>query len=401
MDKEWSSDVVLAGSTSDWCKRLPKAETNWPAGVIAAWKTLSGGSSLSLEQGLELYAEPDLASVGELAAMVKISRFGTHVFFNSNVHVNQTNICVLACKFCAFRRGRKAKDAYAMDIETYLSEVGKFADHVDEVHSVGGLHPDWGIEHYEELFKSATTTFPHIHFKALTAVEIQHISRLSNISIETCLKRLKKAGLSSLPGGGAEILDDEVREVICRGKESSDEYLEIHRVAHRIGIPSNCTMLFATIESREQRLAHMISLRELQRETSGFQCFVPYPFLPDDSRLPNAQLATGVETLRTIAISRLMLDNIPHIKAYRMNLGDSLSELALSYGADDLDGTVHQESIMHLAGSVTPLDIDRNILGKIIENTGSIAVQRNTIYTRFSLFESKEIPPLRGLKMAS
>jgi aminodeoxyfutalosine synthase len=401
MDSEWSSDVSLAGSTSDWCKRLLKPENDWPAVVVSAWKTLSGGSSLSLEQGLELYAEPDLASVGELAAMVKNSRFGTHVFFNSNVHVNQTNICVLACKFCAFRRGRKSKDAYAMDIDTYLAEVGKFADHVDEVHSVGGLHPDWGIEHYEELFKSATTTFPHIHFKALTAVEIQHISRLSNISIETCLTRLKKAGLSSLPGGGAEILDDEVREVICRGKESSDEYLEIHRVAHRIGIPSNCTMLFATIESREQRLAHMISLRELQRETSGFQCFVPYPFLPDDSRLPNAQLATGVETLRTIAISRLMLDNIPHIKAYRMNLGDSLSELALSYGADDLDGTVHQESIMHLAGSVTPLDIDRNILGKIIENAGSIAVQRNTIYTRFSLFESKEIPPFRGLKMAS
>ncbi len=401
MGNEWSSEVVLAGSTSDWCQRLPKAQTDWPDVVTGAWETLSNGRSLTLEQGLELYAEPDLAAVGELAAMVKTSRFGNHVFFNSNVHVNQTNICVLACKFCAFRRGRKSKDAYAMDIETYITEIGHFADHVDEVHSVVGLHPDWGIEHYEELFSTATRTYPHIHIKALTAVEIQHISRLSNISIEECLTRLKNAGLSSLPGGGAEILDDEVREIICRGKESSAEYLEIHRVAHQIGIPSNCTMLFATIESRKQRLAHMISLRELQRETSGFQCFVPYPFLPDDSRLPMAQLATGVETLRTIAISRLMIDNIPHIKAYRMNLGDSLSELALSYGADDLDGTVHQESIMHLAGSVTPLDIDRNLLCKIIENTGSVAVQRNTIYTKFSLFEHKEIPPMRGLKMAS
>ncbi len=401
MDSNWSSGVVLAGSTSDWRKLLPEAENDWPEVVRDAWGTLSGGSSLSLEQGLKLYDEPDLAAIGELAAMVKKSRFGAHVFFNSNVHVNQTNICVLACKFCAFRRGRKSKDAYALDIETYLAEIGHFADHVDEVHSVGGLHPDWGIEHYEQLFSAANRAYPHIHIKALTAVEIQHISRLSNISIETCLMRLKEAGLSSLPGGGAEILDDEIREVICRGKESSEEYLNIHRIAHRIGIPSNCTMLFATIESREQRLAHMISLRELQRETSGFQCFVPYPFLPDDSRLPDAQLATGVETLRTIAISRLLLDNIPHIKAYRMNLGDSLAELALSYGADDLDGTVHQESIMHLAGSVTPLDIDRNILGKIIENAGAIAVQRNTIYTSFSLFINEESPPIRGLQMAS
>ena len=400
MGDGWSSDVTLAGSAVDWRQRLTKAEIDWPDAVIDAWKTLSVGNSLSLEQGLRLYDEPDLASVGELASMVKIARFGNHVFFNSNVHVNQTNICVLACKFCAFRRGRKAKDAYAMDIETYLAEIGRFADHVDEVHSVGGLHPDWGVDYYEELFRTATQKYPHIHIKALTAVEIQHISRLSNISIEDCLKRLKKAGLSSIPGGGAEILDDEVREIICRGKESSDEYLEIHRTAHKIGIPSNCTMLFATIESRKQRLSHMISLRELQSDTSGFQCFVPYPFLPDDSRLPNAQLATGTETLRTIAISRLMLDNIPHIKAYRMNLGDALSELALSYGADDLDGTVHQESIMHLAGSVTPLDIDRNILCKIIENSEAVAVQRNTIYTNFSIYQKEEIPPRRGLQMA-
>jgi len=401
MDSNWSSDAILAGSARDWRKRLQKADDDWPEAVREAWVALSSGNSLSLEQGLKLYAEPDLAAIGELASMVKNSRFGTHVFFNSNVHINQTNICVLACKFCAFRRGRNSKDAYAKDIETYLAEIGHFADHVDEVHSVGGLHPDWGIEHYEELFSTVNIAYPHIHIKALTAVEIQHISRLSDISIETCLMRLKKAGLSSLPGGGAEILDDKIREVICRGKESSEEYLEIHRLAHRIGIPSNCTMLFATIESREQRLAHMISLRELQRETSGFQCFVPYPFLPDDSRLPDAQLATGVETLRTIAISRLMLDNIPHIKAYRMNLGDSLAELALSYGADDLDGTVHQESIMHLAGSVTPLDVDRNILGKIIENTGAIAVQRNTIYTSFSIFVNEDPPSLRRLQMVS
>ena len=237
--------------------------------------------------------------------------------------------------------------------------------------------------------------------KALTAVEIKHISKKSEISVKETLSRLSKAGLDSLPGGGAEILDDDVRDKICRGKETSEEYLHIHKTAHELGIPTNCTMLFGTVETLEQRLQHMIDLRELARETNGFQCFVPYPFLPDDSRLPEAQLATGSEIIRTIAISRLMIDTIPHIKAYRMNIGDNLAELALQYGADDIDGTVQQELIMHLAGSSTPLDLDRNRLSRLIEDAGCKPVIRNTIYTKFSEFERKEIIPPRRLKMSS
>ena len=206
--------------------------------------------------------------------------------------------------------------------------------------------------------------------------------------------------MGSLPGGGAEILDDEVREVICRGKESSAEYLEIHRTAHELGIPTNCTMLYGTIESIEHRVLHMMKLRDLQSETNGFQCFVPYPFLPDDSRLPEAQLATGSEILRVIAISRLMLNNIPHRKAYRMNLGDEVSELALQFGADDIDGTVQKESIMHLAGSNAPLDHDKAQLAKIVSNSGSIPIQRNTTYSSFVEFIPSKVPKRISLQMA-
>ena len=204
--------------------------------------------------------------------------------FQSNAH-NQTNICVWPAA-SAFRRGPKAHDAYAMSVDEYVADLSRYAHAVDEVHSVGGLHPDWGIEHYEALFARVTNEHPHVSIKALTAVEIKHLSQRSSIPTKEVLRRLKNAGRTSLPGGGAEILDDDVRAVICNGKESSAEYLQIHREAHEVGLPSNCTMLFGTIESLEQRLQHMVLLRELNEQTRGFQCFVPYPFLPDSTRLP-------------------------------------------------------------------------------------------------------------------
>jgi|TARA_B110000967_G_scaffold207801_2_gene258079 aminodeoxyfutalosine synthase len=400
----WESSLRDAGSNVDWKEKLPALVgtfSSWSENIRPLAQKISKGQRLSLDDGLLLYFHPNLSEVGRLSNCVRTARFDFNAFFNSNVHVNQTNVCVLACKFCAFRRSKRAKDAYSLDIEAYLDDLAQYADVVDEVHSVGGLHPDWDVDHYESLFIESKKRFPHIAIKALTAVEIKHISQLSNISFTETLSRLKKAGLDSLPGGGAEILDDDVRAIICNGKESSSEYLEIHRCAHELGIPTNCTMLFGTIETLEQRLMHMIQLRELNDETHGFQCFVPYPFLPDDSRLPEAQLATGSEILRTIAISRLMLDSIPHIKAYRMNIGDELAELALQYGADDIDGTVQKESIMHLAGSTTPLDHDRIRLARLISDAGCVPVQRNTTYEQFEVF----IPPVpkqrTKLKMAN
>ena len=397
------SPAPLAGEHHDWAQRLESSleQQHWSSALNPIASKLAANLPLTLEDGLVLYHHPDVNEVGALANVVRQSRFGSKAFFNSNVHINQTNICVLACRFCAFRRGPKAKDAYAMSVEDYLADLATYAHAVDEVHSVGGLHPDWGVEHYETLFRRVAAEHPHISIKALTAVEIKHLGQRSSISTKEVLRRLKDAGLTSLPGGGAEILDDDVRAVICNGKESSEEYLRIHREAHEVGLPSNCTMLFGTIETLEQRLQHMISLRELNEQTHGFQCFVPYPFLPDDTRLPEAQLASGSEVLRTIAVSRLMLNNIPHIKAYRMNIGDHLAELALQFGADDIDGTVQKESIMHLAGSTAPLDHDRAKLARLIHDAGCEPVQRNTIYTEFKAYTPPPVQPRRRLQMAS
>ena len=249
------------------------------------------------------------------------------------------------------------------------------------------------------LSLAAKNKYPNISIKALTAVEIKHLSNQSNTSFAETLSRLKKAGLDSLPGGGAEILNDQVREIICNGKESSAEYLEIHRMAHSLGIPSNSTMLFGTIENIEDRLNHMDKLRNLADEYGLFQCFVPYPFLPDSTRLPEAQLATSNEILRTIAVSRLMLDSIPHIKAYRMNIGDEIAELALNYGADDVDGTVRQESIMHLAGAKSSLNYDVYQMAKLVSDAGYVPVKRNTTYTQFSSVKLEPPKRTKRLKM--
>ena len=393
----------LAGEHHDWLDRLHSqlGLHAWSSVMAPIAEKLGKNIPLSVDDGLVLYHHPDLHEVGALANIVRKARFGLKTFFNSNVHINQTNICVLACRFCAFRRGPKAHDAYAMSVDEYVADLSRYAHAVDEVHSVGGLHPDWGIEHYEALFARVTNEHPHVSIKALTAVEIKHLSQRSSIPTKEVLRRLKNAGLTSLPGGGAEILDDDVRAVICNGKESSAEYLQIHREAHEVGLPSNCTMLFGTIESLEQRLQHMVLLRELNEQTRGFQCFVPYPFLPDSTRLPEAQLASGTEVLRTVAVSRLMLNNIPHIKAYRMNIGDHLAELALQYGADDIDGTVQKESIMHLAGSTAPLDHDRSKLARLITDAGCEPVQRNTVYSNFEPYTPPEVKPKRRLQMAS
>ena len=398
---EWTSTLTLAGCDENWVQNLANllAGNNWSDNLKSIVKKLANGERLSISDGHILYSHQNLHEIGQLANMVKLARFGKNVFFNSNVHINQTNICVLACKFCAFRRSKKQSDAYELSIDDYLGEMEKYSDLIDEVHSVGGLHPDWDIDFYEDLILAAKNKYPNISIKALTAVEIKHLSNQSSTSFVETLSRLKRAGLDSLPGGGAEILNDQVREIICNGKESSAEYLEIHRMAHSLGIPSNSTMLFGTIENIDDRLNHMDKLRNLADEYGLFQCFVPYPFLPDSTRLPEAQLATSNEILRTIAVSRLMLDSIPHIKAYRMNIGDEIAELALNYGADDVDGTVRQESIMHLAGAKSSLNYDIYQMAKLVSDAGYVPVKRNTTYTQFSSVKLEPPKRTKRLKM--
>ena len=391
--KSWASDAQTCGLNPDWIQQLDdllKPTHFYDLELQDIVDSMRNGSNLTLEQGIKLWNYPDINMIGHLAFLSKQARYGDQVFFNSNLHVNQTNICTLACKFCAFRRGKRAKDAYALTISEYLSRIEPFEGRIDEVHTVGGLHPEWDVEYYEELFSASKQLYPHIHIKSLSAVEVKHIAEMSGLSTRELLKRLQSAGLDSLPGGGAEILDDAVRNVICYGKESSDEYITIHRDAHSIGMPTNCTMLFATIETVQQRIEHLCKLRDLQNETNGFQCFVPYPYLPDNSRLPEAQLASGSEVLRVIAVSRLILHNIPHIKAYRMNIGDKLSELALHFGADDFDGTVGHEEIMHEAGSNTNLSYSKKQLTRFITDAKGLPVQRNSIYTKFRRFDDDD-----------
>lgn len=397
---EWSSTSLLADRDPEWRQVLKSnlRQIDWSESLQGIVDKILDDEVLTKQDGLTLFSEPNLFELGQLALLHKKAMFGERAYFNSNVHINQTNICVLACRFCAFRRGPKSDDAYALSIESYLEELSKFSPYVNEVHSVGGLHPEWTVDHYADLFRRIRLEHPHISIKALTAVEVKHLAQLSNLTIKETLLQLKQSGLTSLPGGGAEILDDDVRAIICNGKESSQEYLDIHRTAHEIGLPSNCTMLFGTIETATQRVEHILQLRDLASQTNGFQCFVPYPFLPDSTRLPMAQLSTGQEILRVIAVSRILMDTIPHIKAYRMNIGDELAELALQFGADDIDGTVQQESIMHLAGSTAPLNHDMQQLSKLVRNAGCIPIKRNTTYTKFEEYAAPK--PIKRLPMA-
>ena len=383
----------FSGSERNWREELSRMSI--PISVkndVLLTKTLHSlinDGRVSCELGEELHTNASLPGLTALAMMIKKSRFGDSIFFNENLHVNTTNVCTLACRFCAFRKGPRHRDAYSLTPEEFVSRIEPFEGKIDEVHAVGGLHPDWNIDHYSEIYRITKQRFPGISIKSLTAVEVKHIASKSGLGVLETLTILRDSGLDSLPGGGAEILVDTIRDRICMGKEKSSEYLEIHGIAHELGIPTNCTMLFGTIETIQDRITHLNKLREQQDSSGGFQCFVPYPFLKDNTRLPEARLASGEEVIRIISLSRIMLDNIPHIKAYRMNIGDHLSTIAINSGADDIDGTVGHEEIMHVAGSTTNLNYDSYKLGNLIDSAGQIPVRRDSTYTRFEPLEIK------------
>lgn len=363
--------------------------------LMISLETLTNGGRISKNLGNDLHEKVSLPGLTALAHMIKQARFGKQVFFNENLHVNTTNVCTLACRFCAFRKGSRHNDAYSLTSQEFVSRIEPYRHIVDEVHAVGGLHPEWTIRNYLEIFELTKLNFPDISIKSLTAVEVKHIANRSQLSIRDTLISLKKSGLNSLPGGGAEILVDSIRDRICMGKESSSEYLQIHEIAHNLGIPTNCTMLFGTIETTGDRMTHLDKIRIQQDSSGGFQCFVPYPFLEDNTRLPEANLASAEEIIRVIALSRIMLDNVPHIKAYRMNIGDHLASIAINSGADDMDGTVGHEEIMHVAGSTTSVDYDGFRLARLIASSGQEPVKRDSTYTRF---ESIDLEPSSQMK---
>ena len=342
-------------------------------------KALSG-RPLSLEEGIELFKSEDILGLGYAANTLAEKINGKRVFFVVNRHINPTNYCINRCAFCAFSKTKGEEGGYEYTLEEMEKKAEEAAQEgAREFHIVSGLHPDWPFEYYLNIVKRLKERFPHIHIKAYTAVEIEHFSKISGLSIEEVLKKLKEAGLDSMPGGGAEILNDRVRKRLCPQKTSWQMWLKIHETAHRLGIKTNCTMLFGHIETLEERVDHLIKLRELQEKTGGFQAFIPLAFHPENTSI-KVKGPTGLDCLKTIAVSRLILNNIPHVKAYWIMLGEGLAQISLNFGASDLEGTVFEEKITHAAGARSPQGLSKKRIIKLIKEAGKIPAERDALY---------------------
>ena len=349
--------------------------------IRAIAEKVEAGERLSFDDGVALYRSSDLLSVGALANQVRERMHGNRCYFNINRHINPTNVCVAHCKLCAFGRDPGAEGAYTMSIEEVVETAGKdWTEAVSELHIVGGLHPDLPFEYYLDLLRALKKKFPPVHLKAFTMVEIHYFSWLTKLSIEKVLKQLKKAGLDSCPGGGAEIFHPRARRIICDHKISGQMWLSAAKKAHELGIKSNATMLYGHIETDEERVDHLVKLRELQDETGGFQCFIPLAFHPANTPLDHLPRTGGMDDLKNIAVSRLLLDNVPHIKAYWIMLTPEIAQVALRFGADDIDGTVVEEKIYHDAGATTSQVMTRNEILRLIREAGREPVERDTLY---------------------
>ena len=348
------------------------------------------GERLFREDALTLINSNDIISLGQLANKVREKKSGKYVYFNVNRHINLTNICVSRCKFCAFSRDKTDVDAYTMTLEEVL-DAARSARHlgITELHIVSGLHPDLPFDYYIDVVSRLKETMPEVNIQAFTAVEIAYFAKISRLSIKEVLMRLKEAGLGSLPGGGAEILNHRVREAVCSKKATADEWLEVMKIAHNLGLKSNATMLYGHIETIEERIDHLLRLRELQDETGGFQSFIPLPFHPQNTQLPDFKKPSAFESLKMLAVSRLVLDNFPHIKAFWIMLGLKVAQLSLLFGVDDLDGTVVEEKITHAAGAETDQSISRKGILDLISKAGRIPVERDTLYNVIKAYEGK------------
>lgn len=355
------------------------------------------GEPLDHDDGVFLYTYPDLLAVGALANERREALHGDKTFFNINFHINPTNVCVADCKFCSFARLEPdAPAAYTMSLDEIRGKLLERMDQpVTEIHIVNGLHHTLPFEYYKDCLRELKKLRPDIHLKAYTAVEIHYFAEKYGLSYEQVLSELKEAGLDSMPGGGAEIFAERARRKLCRGKASGDEWLDVHRTAHRLGIRTNCTMLYGTVETLDERVDHMLQLRALQAETGGFQTFIPLAFHADNNSLQKLPPPTGVDNLRTYAVGRLLLHNIPHIKAYWIMIGIKTAQIALSFGVDDLDGTVQEEKIYHMAGAETPQTLSRVDLVRLIREAGRVAVERDTLYNERWIDDGEALDGIR------
>ncbi len=345
------------------------------------YKKIINGERITVSEAKEIYNCPDPKVIGYLAHLVRKKLHSNITTYVLNQHINYTNICVNRCKFCAFSREKDQDGAFELTISQIKRKIEEnINEPIREIHIVGGCHPHFGLDYYVDMIKELKRLRPNATLKCFTAVEIHHIAKISNLSVKDVLIKLKHAGLDMMPGGGAEIFDSEIRRKICPEKISGEKWLEIIETAHSLGIKTNCTMLFGHIESVEHRIHHLDKLRRLQDKTNGFICFIPLPFLTKNSRLKIKNEISGIEKLKTIALARIMLDNIPHIKSYWIMLGLKLAQAALYFGANDFDGTVVEEKIGHMAGATSPNVLARKELEDMITGCGFKPVQRDGLF---------------------
>jgi aminodeoxyfutalosine synthase len=369
----------MSGETAFQAERRPFATDDARLQPIA--EKVRAGERLSFDDGLALYRSADILAVGWLANFVREKLHGNTAYFNVNRHINPTNVCVAACRLCAFGRKKDASGAYTMALEqAWQTAASGYSEAVTEFHIVGGLHPDLPLEYFLDLVQGLKERFPQVHIKAFTMVEVAFFARRAKLSIRETLERLRDAGVDSLPGGGAEIFADRVRHIICDHKIDGDEWLDTARTAHQLGLKSNATMLYGHIENEEDRVDHLLRLRGVQDETHGFQTFIPLAFHPDNTPLEHLPRTTGLTDIKQIAVSRLLLDNFPHIKAYWQMMTPKIAQIALRFGADDIDGTVIEEKIYHDAGATTPQGMRRRDLERLIREAGRVPFERDTMY---------------------
>lgn len=341
---------------------------------------------ISPQEAVRLFYEADLAYVGALAEYINRKKNGMFAYFIVNRQINPTNICIYQCNFCSFGVLKSDPRAYEMSLDEVIKKVEEtYKMGGREVHIVGGIPPHWRYEDYINLVREIKSAFPDMVVKAWTAIEIHHMSKISGKSYEEVLLDLKAVGLEAIPGGGAEIFSERVRKIIAPYKANAEEYLEVHRRAHRLGIPTNATMLYGHLETYEERVEHMERLRDLQDETGGFQVFIPLAYWPEGTRI-GGKRTSSVDDLKTIAISRIFLDNFEHIKAYWVTLGERVAQVALNMGADDLDGTIQEEKIVHSAGTKSALGHTKDRLIKLIRDAGKIPVERDTFYKPVAIY---------------
>ena len=350
---------------------------------------VTAGVRLGFEDGVALYRSPDILAVGHMANIVRERKNGNTTFFNVNRHINPTDVCVASCKLCAFGKHKKDPKAYTWSLEEIWHRAGEgWTEAITEFHIVGGLHPELTLDWYCEMLRGLKIRFPEVHLKALTMVEVGFLAQRGKFSIRETLEKLKDAGLDSLPGGGAEVFSERVRRIICDHKIDGNQWIDVARTAHQLGLRSNCTMLYGHIETEEDRVDHLIRLRALQDETGGFQTFIPLAFHPENTALHHLPKTTGFDDLRAIAVARLMLDNIDHIKAYWIMMTPGIAQIAQRFGADDIDGTVVEEKIYHEAGATTSQALRRGDLLRLIREAGREPLERDTLYRRVSRTES-------------